>query len=80
MRTALVIDDPVMRRLKPEAARQRTTVSALVEGALRVWLETAKKRQKTASPLPAHGAGAAYVDFSDREALYDAMEGPPRPS
>jgi hypothetical protein len=75
MKTTLVIDDQVMRRLKQEAARQGTTMSALVEAALRMWLENAKKGRRKPKPLPVFHGGRLLVDIADREALYNAMEG-----
>lgn len=74
MKTTLVIDEGVMRRLKQEAARQGRTMSELVEAAVRVFLENAKKPQPEAPPLPCIDAGAPYVDLADRDSLYDAME------
>jgi len=74
MKTTLVINEGVMRRLKQEAARQRCTMSELVEAAVRVFLEDAKKPQPEAPPLPCIDAGAPYVDVADRDSLYDAME------
>jgi hypothetical protein len=74
MKTTLVIDDQVMTRLKEEAARQGTTISALVEAALRAFLRK-PRRSSTLPPLPTFAGGPFLVDVSDREALYDAMEG-----
>jgi hypothetical protein len=74
MKTTLVIDDTVMKRLRREAARQGRTISELVEAALRAFLERGPGRA-TLPPLPAFDSGGAYVDVSDREALYQAMEG-----
>jgi len=75
MKTTLVIDDGVMRRLKEEAARRRTTISDLVEAALRALLDRRPERGDSVPPLPAFDLGRAQVDISDREALYQAMEG-----
>jgi hypothetical protein len=75
MKTTLVIDDGVMRRLKEEAARRRTTISDLVEAALRALLDRRPDRGEAVPPLPAFDLGRAQVDISDREALYHAMEG-----
>jgi hypothetical protein len=73
MKTTLVIDDGIMRRLKAEAASRRTTISHLVEGALRRLLETpASEPQLT--PLPTFDGGEFLVDVADRESLYDVME------
>lgn len=76
MKTTLVIDDGVMRRLKQEAARQGRTISELVEGALRRMLELRKVEPEPLPPLPVlRGGGSPLVDVADREALYQAMEG-----
>lgn len=74
MKTTLNIDDTVMAQLKREAARQKRTMSELVEIALRLMLESRKNRGKLA-PLPTFKSGGARVDIADREALYQAMEG-----
>ncbi len=75
MKTTLVIDDQVMRRLKQEAARQGRTVSELVEAALRAMLERGKAGSRELPPLPVHDLGKMFVDVADREALYKVMEG-----
>jgi hypothetical protein len=72
MKTTLMIPDALMRRLKREAARQRTTVSALVEQALRLLLED--ERHAPPPPLPRFHGGRPRVDVSNREALYETME------
>ena len=51
MKTTLTIDDGVMVRLKAEAARRRTTMSALVETALRLLLDAPASRREL-PPLP----------------------------
>jgi hypothetical protein len=74
MKTTLIIDDDLMRRLKREAARQRKTMSALVEAALRRAL--GERRRPAALPdLPSFDGGGTLVDVADRDALYHAMEG-----
>lgn len=73
MKTTLMIDDGVMRRLKQEAARQGRTISELVEGALRRMLE-APEPPSELPPLPTFRGGALAVDVADREALYRVME------
>ena len=76
MKTTLIIDDGVMRRLKAEAARTRRTISELVESALRRFLEAVEAGPETDLPaLPSFDSGGALVDIADREALYGAMEG-----
>ncbi len=76
MKTTLVIDDGVMQRLKEEAARRRTTISNLVEAALRALIDSRPQGADDDVPLlPAFDLGMARVDISDRDALYQAMEG-----
>ena len=74
MKTTLVSPDALMKRLKQEAARRNTTMSQLVERALRAFLE-GSRRVPEAPPLPAFHLGRPRVDVANREALYDAMEG-----
>lgn len=74
MKTTLNIDDTIMARLKREAARQRRTMSSLVEEALRMLLRS-RKGPRDLPPLPSFRSGGALVDVADRDALYQAMEG-----
>jgi hypothetical protein len=74
MKTTLVIDDSVMARVREEAARQGTTISAMVEAALRLLLNT-KRQRGSSSALPVFDLGGSMVDIADREALYQTMEG-----
>ena len=73
MKTTLNIPDPLMARLKREAARQGRTMSELVETALRMLFES-QKEEVDLPPLPTFHGGGELVDISDREALYDVME------
>jgi hypothetical protein len=73
MRTTLNIDDSVMRRLKEEAARRGTTMSELMESALRLLLGEKPARIEL-PPIPSFHGGGTLVDIADRDALYDAME------
>jgi metal-responsive CopG/Arc/MetJ family transcriptional regulator len=74
MKTTLNIDDTVMAELKREAARQGRTMSELVETALRLLLRS-QRRRETIPPLPTFRSGGTLVDITDRDALYQAMEG-----
>ena len=74
MKTTLMIDDQIMRRLKAEAARQGRTLSQLVEAALRLFLDRRPAPPVPTAPLPTFQS-RALVDLADREALYQAMEG-----
>lgn len=75
MKTTLNIDDSVFARLKQEAARQEKTMSELVETGLRLLFRAGKDHRKL-PPLPTFRSGGGHlVDVSNRDALYDAMEG-----
>ena len=74
MKTTLNIDETVMIELKREAARQGRTMSELVETALRSLFQSQRKPAELA-PLPTFSSGGTYVEVSDRDALYQAMEG-----
>lgn len=75
MKTTLVIDDGIMRRLKAEAARRGTTISNLVESALRALLDDRAEGLRELPPLPSFELGDCSVDVADRDALFRAMEG-----
>ena len=73
MKTTLNIDDTVMAQLKRESARQRRTMSELVETALRMLFRASKKREQV-PPLPVFRSGGTLADVADRDALYRAIE------
>ena len=76
MKTTLNLDASVMARLKQEAARQGSTMSELVETALRRLLDApATVPSRPLPELPTFHGGGHLVDIADREALYGAMEG-----
>ncbi len=74
MKTTLVIDDGVMRRLKAEAARQRRTMSELVDAALRAFLDHRRGPAPELPPLPTFHGGRLLVDIANREALYTVLD------
>ena len=76
MKTTLNIEETVMQRLREEAARRGTTMSALVEAGLRRVLAAPEVMDspETLPPLPSWNGGEELVDISDREALYRALE------
>ena len=77
MKTTLNIDDSVMQRLREEAARRGTTMSALVEAGLRRVLAvpaSTKGQPDDLPPLPTWNSGGFLVDIDDRDALYRALE------
>ena len=74
MKTTLNISDKVMMELKKEAAETGKTMSELVECALRELLS--KKDHVSELPdLPTFHGGVPRVNISNRESLYDHMEG-----
>ena len=78
MKTTLNIDGTVMRRLREEAARRQTTMSALVEAGVRHVLADSGGKDgdaKPLPPLPSWKSGGQRVDISNHEELYGAMEG-----
>ena len=77
MKTTLNINETVMRRLREEAARRGTTMSALVEAGLcRILTERAPADAQTDTlpPLPIWRSGGFQVDIANREELYRVME------
>ena len=78
MKTTLNIDATVMRRLREEAARRETTMSALVEAGLRLVLAEDRPAGNRSSPLdpplPSWNSGGRLVEVSSRDELYRVME------
>ena len=77
MKTTLNIDDTMMQRLREEAARRKTTMSALVEAGLRRLLDERTPSDSEAFSLPALPSwrgGKELVDVSNRTDLYRVME------
>ena len=77
MKTTLNIDDTVFLRLREEANRRGTSMSALVEAGLRRILEERvphRTGQDTLPPLPTWHGGRMLVDVANRDELYRAME------
>ena len=78
MRTTLDLDDPVLREAKALAKRERKSLGQLVSELLAVALRqrAGEEPREVAPPVWIAKPMGARVDFSDREALYDAMERP----
>ncbi len=76
MKTTLNIDDTVMQRLREEAARRQTTMSALVEAGLRLILDedAGRSAERALPPLPSWNAGPELVDIANREELYAVLD------
>jgi hypothetical protein len=74
-KTTLNIDDTVMARLRQEAARQRKTMSELVEAGLRLLFQSSQRvKKKKLRPLPTFNSGGFLVDIADRNTLYDVLD------
>ena len=78
MKATFDIDEKVMRQLHKVAIRRGTTVSALVEEAIKEAIKDVPDGRPLAEtdlpPLPSWPMGKPLVDISNREELYDAME------
>jgi hypothetical protein len=74
MKTTLIIDDEVYKQLKHLSVKQATTMSKLVECALRQYLKANAKPGKPLPALPSFDGGRPLVDVSNRDMLYHAME------
>ena len=77
MKTTLNIDETVMRRLKEEAARRGTTMSALVEAGLRrIFAASSHPKSESGAlrELPTWDSGGFRVDVSNREELYRILD------
>jgi Arc/MetJ family transcription regulator len=74
MKTTLEIPDHLMRELKERAAHDGTTMSELVESALRRLLREKKTKGVELRPLPTFDGGGWTVDPADREALYEIFD------
>jgi len=74
MKTTLNLDAELLRRAKERAAQRGTTLTAVVEDALRTRLDTPAPRQPFRLRLPTvRGVRPPGVDPADRNALHDLM-------
>jgi hypothetical protein len=77
MRTTLDLDDALVRKAKGRAADEGTTLTALIEEALRRYLTPAPatSRPFRLKLLTKRGRLVPGVNLADRDALYEQMEG-----
>jgi hypothetical protein len=77
MRTTLALDDDLVRKAKKRAADARTTLTAVIEEALRHYLAPPRAAGKPfrLRLLTQKGRAVPGVNFADRDALYERMEG-----
>jgi len=78
MKTTLDIDDALLVRAKAASAKERKSLTALIEEGLRLRLRS-RRTQKTASPisLPVfHGKGGmrAGIDPLSNRSIFDALD------
>jgi hypothetical protein len=77
MRTTLVLDDRIVTEAKRYARREGTSLTAVIDAALRQFLASQRK-PKTAFRLELQIRSSRVlpgVDIEDRDSLYDLMEG-----
>lgn len=79
MRTTIDINGALLRAAKAHAARDRKTLKAVVEQALREFLSKSTRSRGDAPPIPIfRGAGVQPgVDLTDNAALEDLMNAIP---
>jgi hypothetical protein len=77
MRTTLNIDDELMKSVKRKAAEVGLTITEVIEEALRENLYRKKNEKKPFRLrwVTVKGKLQAGVDLTDRDALYERMEG-----
>ena len=76
MKITLNIPDWLVEKLRQEAARRGTTMSALVEAGLRRVLADPATAEPSdpLRPLPSWNGGGFRVDVTDREALGELLD------
>ena len=76
-RTIIALDENLHRRAKAFAARQGTTLAALVEEALRLRLSRPALARRAAVPLPTFKGDGLQpgVTLDDMGTVYDRMDG-----
>ena len=77
MRTTLNLNDDLARRAKEAAARERTTLTRLIEEGLRLRLRPSREPAASAPALPVYPGGSGLapgVDPLRNEALRNAAD------
>jgi hypothetical protein len=79
MRTTVRLDEALLQRAREEAARRKTTLTALIEQGLELALRSPMKRAaRSHVSLPECQAGGGTlpgVDLNDGASLLDRMDG-----
>lgn len=76
MRTTIEIDDGLIAKVRRKAGERKTTVSKIVEQALRCYLIQLPKRSRPVGPrwIVVAGTRQPDVNIADRDQLYDMLE------
>lgn len=74
MKTTLILNDELARRLKARATADGVSMSSIVEQALATMLDAPERAGVPA--LPTFAAGQPTVDIADRDALAARMDAP----
>ncbi len=76
MRTTLNIEDELMKRVKKRAAETGSTITEVVEEALRAAVagQAPSATRFSLSWHPVAGRTRPDIDLADRDSLYEAME------
>ena len=75
-KTTVNLDDDLLRAAKKHAIDEGTTLGKLIERGLRTVVSTSSQPKHPPLDLPVFdGGGKTLVDLTDRNALYDAMDG-----
>lgn len=74
MKTTLILEDALVERVRVRARERGVSMSSIVEEAIvRLFAEAPAAREPI--DLPSYPMGPARVDISDRNALYDFLDG-----
>jgi hypothetical protein len=76
MRTTFNVEDELMKRVKKRAAETGSTITEVVEEALRVAVagQAPSTARFTLRWNPVSGRTRSGIDLADRDSLYEAME------
>lgn len=78
MKTTLDLDDELIKRAKTQAARERKSLTAIIEEGLRLRLRRRSSGQSGALDLPVFRGGHGFVvgiDPNSNRSIYDAADG-----
>jgi uncharacterized membrane protein YkoI len=75
-RTTLAIEDELLRQLKERAAAEQISLARLTNRLLAKALKEADDHIHYEVKWEVHDGGKPRVDLTDREALFDFMDGP----